>query len=574
MRHELPDGVILEGHVLDALASLPAESVQMCVTSPPYFGLRKYSGEQTTQWSDGQWAYGLEDSPSRWAEHTLEWLRAVRRALRRDGVVWLNVGASYAGGSIASHQRNHAGYKALDLIDPFALLYPGLLADGWYVRSVVTICKGNPMPESVRNRPTRATEYMIMLTKSRRYYYDPDAVRIGPDFRNEPNGVLEKGFEGGFGQGALTLSTHSGNVTGDSELTPYLIFAALLAAKRVLIEERHELFRDVLRVLQHPSYLGIGLLPRLHREQQASQVFIDIFKHLGIVISESDFERQAVLRPPNGPTTLPLPIVNYEASLSIYEASKVVAEIIANAKAIRDTFSLDSVLESSEVIDAINKSIPFPECLGFLSKFGGDGLISPSKVEKFLLALSDNRINGSSLSVRHEPIITQPIRANHNLWNYWIINSAPYSDAHFATFAPIIPKICILSSTPDAGVCAVCGAPWARVIGEVTYTKNRPSAGDDPRSRADDNFAHANGSSGWQGNNLLRNPPETLGWRPTCSHAEAMPSTVLDVFGGSMTSAVVARQLGRRFICIELSPEYVQMGLKRLTQTQPAMGLV
>src|SRR3990167_9517077 len=170
MRHALPDGAVLQGHVLDALAGLLAESVHMCVTSPPYWGLRKYNGEQVTQWADGEWAYGMEDTPERWADHTVEWLRAVRRVLRRDGLVFLNTGDSYSGGGNnrgngsplsvkqasncgATGQVNEAhippGYKPLDLIHAPSLLIPRLLADGWFLRSVSVWAKPNPMPESV-----------------------------------------------------------------------------------------------------------------------------------------------------------------------------------------------------------------------------------------------------------------------------------------------------------------------------------------------------------------------------------------------------------------------------------------
>src|SRR3990167_6378501 len=170
MRHALPDGAVLQGHVLDALAGLLAESVHMCVTSPPYWGLRKYNGEQVTQWADGEWAYGMEDTPERWADHTADWLRALRRVLRRDGTVWLNVGDSYSGAnsrgnpSTASAKQlsnvgtgfmmgkeliTPTGYKPLDLIHTPSLLIPRLLADGWFLRSVIVWAKPNPMPESV-----------------------------------------------------------------------------------------------------------------------------------------------------------------------------------------------------------------------------------------------------------------------------------------------------------------------------------------------------------------------------------------------------------------------------------------
>ena len=235
---------------------LPDESVQMVVTSPPYWGLRKYSGEQELiwggdkdcehQWGDGinragyrssdnnegtkqstnvgaigrdepalsnicslcgAWkgAYGLEPTPEMYIEHTIEILREIRRVLRKDGVVFWNIGDSYQGGNRGasaeseirrgdqggSFQPHNIGAKGIvspsrlspPTIKPKDLcLIPFRVAiaaqeDGWWVRSVIIWSKPNPMPESVKDRPTESHEYILMLTKSKRYYWDADAVR-------------------------------------------------------------------------------------------------------------------------------------------------------------------------------------------------------------------------------------------------------------------------------------------------------------------------------------------------------------------------------------------------------------
>lgn len=132
------------------------------------------------------------------------------------------------------------------------------------------------------------------------------------------------------------------------------------------------------------------------------------------------------------------------------------------------------------------------------------------------------------------------------------------------SFPEELVKRCILSSTPDAGVCAVCGAPWARVV-DVSQHVLSPTG----------TTGGGRDEGGWSiaGGPRTERISNTLGWRPTCSHqAEARPATILDPFGGSGTSAVVARSLGRRFVGIELSSDYVAMALRRLTSTQPAMA--
>lgn len=186
---------ILTGDCRDVLRTLPNTSVHTCVTSPPYFGLRDYG-------VDGQ--MGLEATPDEFVAGMVAVFREVRRVLRDDGALWLNIGDSYAGSwgaqghgpspssamsrqQIASHPNRGArtgslrgdGIKAKDLIGIPWMLAFALRADGWYLRQDIIWSKPNPMPESVQDRCTKAHEYLFLLSKGPRYHYDADAIAEG-----------------------------------------------------------------------------------------------------------------------------------------------------------------------------------------------------------------------------------------------------------------------------------------------------------------------------------------------------------------------------------------------------------
>lgn len=155
--------------------------------------------------------------------------------------------------------------------------------------------------------------------------------------------------------------------------------------------------------------------------------------------------------------------------------------------------------------------------------------------------------------------------ATRNKRSVWTIATEPFPGAHFATFPKALVEPCIRAGTSERGCCPQCGTPWLREM-RVRYRKNRPSAGNDPRSRAEDRFARANGSSGFRGNNLLRETV-TTGWRPGCVHDhEPVPCLVLDPFSGAGTTGLVAHRLGRRFLGIDLQPAYVAMARARIEQ--------
>lgn len=210
-----PRNLLLEGDVLDRLRDLPEASVQCCVTSPPYWGLRDYGTRrwfdadpgcthqdliehkphhpgqvEQTKWKSAEAAgkgqtatthscrqcggwygqLGLEPTFQGYIQHLVAVFEEVRRVLRPDGTLWLNLGDSYAG-------PHTEGLKPKDLIGiPWRVAF-ALQDAGWWLRSDVVWDKPNAMPESVRDRPTKSHEYVFLCTKSEHYYYDPDAIK-------------------------------------------------------------------------------------------------------------------------------------------------------------------------------------------------------------------------------------------------------------------------------------------------------------------------------------------------------------------------------------------------------------
>ncbi len=187
---------ILLGDARQRLADLPDGSVSCCVTSPPYFGLRDYG-------HDGQ--MGLEQSPAEFVAELVGLFREVRRVLRDDGTLWLNLGDSYAqngrsglnngwesrsagfagGGKTAEIAHNRrpkqvpTGLKPKDLIGiPWRVAF-ALQDDGWWLRQDIVWSKPNPMPESVDDRCTKSHEYLFLMSKSQTYHYDAEAIMEG-----------------------------------------------------------------------------------------------------------------------------------------------------------------------------------------------------------------------------------------------------------------------------------------------------------------------------------------------------------------------------------------------------------
>jgi DNA modification methylase len=204
---------IIEGDCEKSLDSLEPESIQCCITSPPYFNLRTYDG-----YSD----LGREETPEKYVANMVRVFDKVRRVLKKDGTLWVVIGDSYVSNPVGTkhkdrvHGRSESGVfvsdgaafkevegrrfdvtkhptlKSKDLIGiPWRLAF-ALQADGWYLRSDIIWSKKNPKPEGVTDRPTKAHEYIFLLSKSKKYYYDADSVKEDADSNNGVDGKRHK----------------------------------------------------------------------------------------------------------------------------------------------------------------------------------------------------------------------------------------------------------------------------------------------------------------------------------------------------------------------------------------------
>lgn len=425
---------ILVGDVCERLAELPDGSVQCVVTSPPYYGLRDYGVE-------GQ--LGLESTLAEHIDTMVAVFREVRRVLRDDGTLWLNIGDSYAGGGnggggsfakdgirtalLGTDKNDRAwwrtgpkptAFKPKSLMMVPARLAIALQDDGWYLRSDIVWAKPNPMPESVIDRPTSAHEHIFLLTKNRRYFYDADAIReqmaasslerLSQDIGNQAGSIRANG--GTKSNGAMKAV---GSLTGN---------------------------------------------PRSNPDRRPSR---------GV----EGAKQRGAARPHEG----------------------------LNAK-------------------------------------------------WDLMTVAEQRAGGA------------------NARNVWTIATMPYKEAHFATFPPEIPRRCILAGTSAAGACPACGAPLRRST-DVTYENpgNRTTNG--PRSEERKHLP--GGTAGYAVR--LEKRVATLGWLPSCDcdAGDPVPCVVLDPFLGSGTTLLVADQLGRDGIGIELNPVYAELADKRIREDAP-----
>lgn len=485
------DSTILVGDAREQLATLPEASVHCCVTSPPYWGLRDYS---TARWEGGRTEcphvkpatggnrkqgpnkgnnnaeaapfrdvcgicgarrvdaqIGLEATPEEYIETLVQVFRAVRRVLRPDGTLWLNLGDSYVGNTPGTRdserwpkqsRNNHRcdrpgtvrGLKQKDLVGIPWRVALALQADGWWLRSGMPWVKRSPMPESCTDRPASALEYVFLLTPSPRYYFDMEAVRVK---LSKPNAA-----------GAEGISTDWAKVK----------------------DGRTKVAHDRTPPSRMPGYIG----------------------------------------PPAG-------------------------------RAFRNT-------------DLYYASLKEPHGLICV----GDELVGLDVV------------------------------------------SEAFKDAHFATFPRRLVEPMIKAGTSEKGCCPECGAPWVRVL-EKSWVKTRPgkdtkcaiAAGGvlfkdaDKKGRYDLNADIVGNRDPYRHVTETR----TVGWKPGCecqAHlAKAdgvvtidelnawirqhppVPCVVLDPFDGAGTTQLVAKQLGRRGIGIELSPEYARMAEKRIANPEP-----
>ena len=216
------------------------DKAQLCVTSPPYYGLRNYGDEENQ--------IGLEESPEEYIQNLVEVFRKVRDNLTDDGTLWLNIGDSYYNyrpgkGQALSKQtvsntrqdlpdkcarrgNKLKGLKEKDLIGIPWMLAFALRADGWYLRQDIIWNKPNPMPESVRDRCTKSHEYIFLLSKSQNYYFDVDAIKEPTRRKRSVWTVNNKPYRGAhfavFPPDLIEPCIRAGSREGDIVLDPFM----------------------------------------------------------------------------------------------------------------------------------------------------------------------------------------------------------------------------------------------------------------------------------------------------------------------------------------------------------------
>ena len=174
---------LYDGDCLETLKKLPSKTVQCVVTSPPYWGLRDYGKDEQL---------GMEKTPQLYVEHVREIFKEIRRVLRNDGVVWLNIGDTYVGTGKGEKRDPKASEHRNTKHDPVNNKVPGMRSknlvgipwrvafalqdDGWYLRQDIIWEKPNAMPEPVKDRCTRSHEYIFLFSKSKMYYFDNEAI--------------------------------------------------------------------------------------------------------------------------------------------------------------------------------------------------------------------------------------------------------------------------------------------------------------------------------------------------------------------------------------------------------------
>ncbi len=580
-------GEILQGDVLEQLATLPDESVHMVMTSPPYWGLRDYQ-------VGGQ--LGLEKTPEEYIEKMVAVFREVRRVLRKDGTLWLNMGDSYAGSGKeigSDHGKSvvdDAGYgkraplplnlKPKDLVGMPWRLALALQADGWWLRSDIIWAKPNPIPESVTDRPTSAHEHVFLLTKAARYFYDAEAVRepsITGDMRRpygsegawQMDGRPPEQRHGGKPrkagrdnaidhprtpnpkkkQDALGNPTHVGfndryrdnPITGRNQRDVWTI--ATQPLKSVVSYGKYRIGRPDCSVHGCPACLALAL------QGGELQVASEPVRSLGI---DDD--------PVQGQEG-----VAYAISEDQYGFLSDVTAAISHSNQIhktvawleQDGFSVDKLIHHIGCRESIDHSFA-------ISAHTHENNTEPGSVFDVTEIDPSGQTGGHILGI---PSFGFPL----DKCTCEFKGSVEKRQDHFAAFPEALVKRIILAGTSAKGCCHECGAPWERVVEKEFVAQDDVSPERGKRNAAGNkSMDHRKDGDTPRGTNEVI----TTGWRPTCEHeGEPVPATVLDPFIGSGTVGKVAQDLGREWIGIELNPDYCDLARKRTANPQEVLRL-
>jgi DNA modification methylase len=553
---------IKQGDWIDVLRTLPDESVQCCTTSPPYWGLRDYGVE-------GQ--LGLERTPEEYVAKMVEGFREIRRVLRNDGVLWLNLGDSYSSGGRATqvaptlrsagkdacggkqeYLNNFAvrpgtpdNCKAKDLIGiPWAVAaamrdpyYSGKIKrerDRVWMAAIIdaegSICGFNyQRPDHTETHRSIRTGIHITITNSSMLMLD-EAQRIWRTSRSEHNR---------HGRGHL------------GKLDTFRWIPHGIENKMLLIRELY----PYLIVKQRQAMVAYTLLS-----------FMTDAKRLGKTPERFD----------------------------VWEKRKRLTEILSSLNQQRSVDLPDWLIEPPSVTepgwylrqDIIwSKPNPMPESVRDRCTKSHEYIFLMSKSERYYYdqaAIAESSVTaweidqakrqqrvdatGGAITGGTGDVLSHGTTRNKR--SVWTVTTQGYSEAHFATFPTKLVEPCILAGSSEHGCCSKCGAPWERVI-EIERSNQSGSgkSGNVPEGKL------SGGTQVREDHDIRLGPTvstQTIGWEPSCEcKAEITPCTILDPFNGSGTTGLVATRLNRNYVGIELNPEYVTMAKNRIVNDAP-----
>ena len=460
---------------------------------------------------------GSEPTPELYVEHLVQVFREVWRTLRSDGVIFVNMGDSYAangisglsekghsstlqGGANVGHSKQKKsvppGLKPKDLCGmPWRLAF-ALQADGWWLRSDIIWAKPNPMPESCTDRPTKGHEYVFLMAKSGSNKFwthrDLSGVRSQPD--SDYRWQHADGHE--------------------------------------VVEAPPEWLADPDIRVKCPTCGGSGKV----RMEKDTALFGTIKS--GWVECGRCAESWQVDSGVKHGTVLRWERINLWDGHDYYY----------DAEAVKEPLKQSSIKRLTQ--DTFDQQTGGPKDYGHRTN-------ANRSARKALCNLKEKLVAEEKWGDRHCGWADRSKSIGRNLRTVWTIPTEGNPLAHFATFPRRLVEPCILAGTSEKGVCPACGAPWARVVErkpmEIQRSGRGAALGEKGRTAA---------------SGTMTAPPEskTTAWRPTCScpATDPVPATVLDPFSGTGTTGIVAIMHGRAYVGLELNSEYVKMSLNRI----------
>jgi DNA modification methylase len=544
--------MIFNGDCIEILPTLEANSIQCVVTSPPYYGLRDYGCK-------GQ--IGLESTPGEYVEKLVSVFREVRRVLRPDGCVFLNLGDSYFGsgkgqtadGCSDPKQPKLNGmklpvYSSLTSSHKNAILRENLTGEECYE---VTMGIRRYMPElwescwreTMQGTMPEMLRQEIQNGKSREVEGITKEVLLQrpaeiPHQNKETLGNEEAGSDRANGEQVRLLR-------GNGEDVP--LSGSYQGEREEGLSETGRPSRclekgDGGRITERQ-------IPASLLELQFGIRFIRFLSSLKLDISDIPQPLKIYFRVESGLKPKDLVGIPWRVAFALQADGWYLRQDIIWAKPNPMPESVkDRCCKSHEYIFLLTKSAKY--------------FYDAEAVKEPATFAGKNRGVSKNVSVTGISDFGGNIQyADRNKRSVWTINTRSFKEAHFATFPPEIPTICIKAGTSEKGCCPECGIPWERVMEKVGQVKQKWGHTDAPDCRP----GNENGTGDKGLRDGMVNVKETTGWRPTCTHSlEPIPCTVLDPFAGAGTTGMIAEKLDRKFIGIELNPEYAKMGERRI----------